>query len=156
MPKLTKAAVAINGLVSSVVKLIIEWEPQALTRELKYRDALMQFILENIPSDSRIEKEYRHKGTTTDLFLKWKGFMSSDEIFIEIKMNLNKKPTLDRLVGQLESLEPGKRSIIVVLVGETDEALLQRLKERYARFSDGPVPDPLYNTLEIVVKRGQA
>jgi hypothetical protein len=152
MTKLTKASVSMNGFVPSLIELIKEWEPDSFTRELKYRDSLLQYIAENVPSDCRVEKEYRHNGTTTDLFLKWSGFMFNDEVFIEVKMNMNKKPTLDRLVGQLESLEPGKRNIVVVLVGETDAALLKRLKEKYERYSSGSVPDPLNDTLDIVVK----
>lgn len=152
MTKLTKASVAMNGFVPRLIELLKEWEPGLLTRELRYRDSLLQYITANVPSDCRVEKEYRHNGTTTDLFLKWSGFMFNEEVFIEVKMNMNKKPTLDRLVGQLESLEPGKRNIVVVLVGETDAALLKRLKEKYGRYSSGPLLDPLYAILDIVVK----
>jgi hypothetical protein len=147
MTKITKTLVAMNGLVSSLTKLINEWKPGDLTHELKYRDSLMAFMCDNMPSDCAIEKEYRHNGTTTDLFLRWKGVLFNEEVFIEVKRNLNKKTTLDRLVGQLESLQPGKRSIVVVLVGETDEALLKRLKAKYES-CDGNLCQPL----EVVVK----
>jgi tRNA threonylcarbamoyladenosine modification (KEOPS) complex Cgi121 subunit len=34
-------------------------------------------------------------------------------------------------VGQIEGLKPGKNSIILVLVGETDPALLGRLQDQF-------------------------
>lgn len=41
------------------------------------------------------------------------------------------KAQLDRLVGQIECLEPQKNWIIVVLCGDTNPALTTRFKERY-------------------------
>jgi len=35
--------------------------------------------------DDHIEAEYRHAETTTDIYLKWQGIFSSDEVLIELK-----------------------------------------------------------------------
>ena len=135
-----------------VAKLLDHWHPENFADELKYQRSLVEFFRERIPTDCRVEREYRHEGTTVDLYLCWSGFLSKGELFIEVKRNLNKKATLDRLVGQIETLTPGKRAIMVVLVGETNEALLGRLEERYKRLREVDFEE----RLAIVVKRPQA
>ena len=96
----------------------------------------MRFLREFAPG-ARIEAEYRHSGTTADIYFKWEGFLSTGEIFIELKRNLRQKPQLDRLIGQLEQLDPGKHKIIVVLCGKTNETLLSRFKKKYRRYWEG-------------------
>jgi hypothetical protein len=80
---------------------------------------------------TKLEKEYRHLGTTLDLWLKWSGFISIEEICFELKVKLSRKTDYDRLVGQIEGIDPRKNQVIVVLIGDTDPALLERLRERY-------------------------
>src|SRR5260370_34946270 len=53
-----------------------------------------------------------------------------------MKSNLHQKAQYDRLVGQIESLEPGKNAIVVVLCGETNPSLVTRFKEKY-EITDG-------------------
>jgi len=133
MPPLTKDSVAWNGLLPSLASLITDsWRPGVESNEAGYRDSLLTFLRGNVPSDARVEREYRHQGTTTDLFLHWQGHIWTDEIFIEIKRNLKSKPTYDRLIGQLETLKPTERKILVVLVGDTEPSFLGRLREHYA------------------------
>lgn len=121
MSPLTKDGVAWNGLLPSLASLIGDlWQPVPQSNERAYRDALLVFLRENVPQDSRVEREYRHHGTTTDIFLHWQGHIWTDEVFIELKINLKTKPAYDRLIGQLESLKPAERRILVVLVGNTE------------------------------------
>lgn len=61
----------------------------------------------------------------------WQGLMTSDEVFFEVKRNLQKKTDYDRLVGQITALDPSKRKIIVVLVGDTSKELLGRLMQQF-------------------------
>jgi len=150
MKKLTKVDVAINGLLAGLVKLVKQWEAGTLGSETEYRDSLLKFIRSSVPEDCRVEREYRHGGTTADLFISWKGLLFSGEVFVEIKRNLQKKASFDRLVGQLEGLEPGKRGILVVLVGSVDEGLHGRLRDRYASFMGDLVDEGM---MAIVVKR---
>ena len=114
----------------SVNKLVKEWQSRSLPTELKYRDSLTTFLRENLRNE-KIETEYRHSGTTIDIYVKQSGFFGSTEVFIELKRNLLQKAQLDRLVGQIESLEPAKNAVIVILCGETNPALVTRFKERY-------------------------
>src|SRR5262249_33501106 len=111
--------------LDTVVHLIQEWQPAKLPKELKYRDSLASFLRERLPR-AIIEKEYRHSGTTSDLYVECNGFLRTTEVFIELKNNLLQKNQLDRLVGQLESLNPRKHRIIVVLSGAIKTALPTR------------------------------
>jgi hypothetical protein len=114
----------------NVVRLIKEWQPEALPRELRYRDSLAAFLRERLKG-AQIEKEYRHVGTTIDIYVKQSGFLGSSEVFVELKRNLLRKTELDRLVGQVESLQPGKNAVIILICGETDPALVARLRQKY-------------------------
>jgi len=134
--------------LDTVVHLIQEWQPAKLPKELKYRDSLASFLRERLPR-AIIEKEYRHSGTTSDLYVECNGFLRTTEVFIELKNNLLQKNQLDRLVGQLESLNPRKHRIIVVLCGETKPELLTRLRLQYASQADDAFG---LKTMAIVVK----
>ena len=115
----------------SVRKLGKEWQPQVLPTELKYRDSFVTYLRERLKDAKKIEPEYRHLGTTTDIYVEQPGFFGSSAVFVELKRNFLSKAQLDRLVGQIESLEPKKNFIVVILCGETNPALVARLKERY-------------------------
>ena len=151
MKKLTKTDTAISGLLPGLVRLVENWEPDLLKTEKEYRDSLLKFFRSTIPEDCSVEREYRHGGTTTDIFVSWKGLLFSSDVFVEIKRNLQKKAHFDRLVGQLEGLQPGKHKILLVLVGNTDEGLLSRLKTRYAEFTNEYFPAG--ELMAIVVKK---
>jgi len=114
----------------SAVKVVKEWQPAALPGELKYRDSLTALLRERL-KDAKIETEYRHAGTTIDIYVKESGFFGSSEVFIELKRNLLHKTQLDRLVGQVAALQPDKNSVLIILCGETNPALLARFKEQY-------------------------
>ncbi|HXJ03740.1 MAG TPA: hypothetical protein VNH65_01490 [Candidatus Acidoferrum sp.] len=119
-----------------VYKLVKEWQPEALPGELQYRNSLMALLRQRLIKAS-IEPEYRHKGTTTDIYVKQPGLLfGSSEVYVELKRNLLHKAQYDRLVGQIESLDPRKNAIIVVMCGETNPALVTRFKEKYD-FADG-------------------
>jgi len=112
---LNKANVGWTGLLMKSAEIIQNnWQPGKLGSELKYRDSLALFLREAAP-DAHIETEYRHAGTTTDVYVKWAGIISGDEVFIELKYNLRHKGEYDRLIGQIEQINPKKHSLIVVL-----------------------------------------
>src|SRR5262244_3302761 len=108
-----------------------DWHPEAFPTELKYRESLTAFLRDQL-KNATIEAEYRHLGTTIDIYIKKPGFFKATEVLIELKRNLVQKAQLDRLLGQLASLRPGDNNVLVVLCGESDPALLGRLREHYA------------------------
>ncbi len=139
MPKIKKLTVTWSGLVPTFAKHLREWTPPKLPTEANYRDNLLNFLRESVPNDAKVEKEFRHHGTTLDLWVGWKGVVSIDELAFELKVDLKKKAQYDRLVGQIEGVNPSKNKLLLVLIGDTDPALLGRLRERYARHIDSPV-----------------
>jgi hypothetical protein len=138
--------------LDTVVNLIHLWQPDRFPKELKYRDSLANFLRERLPR-AIIEKEYRHSGTTSDLYVECNGFLRTSEVFIELKRDLLQKNQLDRLIGQLESLKPSKHRIIVVLCGETKPELLTRLRLQYASLAEDYFG---LKTMAIVVKAAAA
>ena len=136
--------------LETVFKQVREWQPESLPTELKYRDSLAAFLREGI-KDAKIETEYRHTGTTADVYVKQTGFFGSSEVFVEIKRNLIHKAQLDRLIGQVHELQPKKNSIIVVLCGDVNPALVTRFKELFADQLFTLIPD-IPSNLALVVK----
>jgi len=148
MALLNKANVAFDGLMPKVAQIIRrDWQPGKLSSELNYRDSLAAFLRKSAP-DAHIETEYRHAGTTTDIYLKWQGIFFSGELFIEIKLNLQQKDEYDRLIGQIVQIDPAKHDLIVLLIGEHNENFVARLQERYKRY-DVPIP----SSPRIVIKK---
>ena len=139
MPKIEKVSVTLNGVLPVFTDFVNTWSPPKLKNEVAYRDHLLAYIREAVPPETKVEREFRHRGTTMDIWIGWKGFLATDELAFELKLNLKKKTDFDRLVGQLEGLEPAKNKTLLVLVGETDHALLGRIKEKYALQLKPPV-----------------
>jgi len=133
-----KLAVTWEGLLTVLFKLTSKWQPPRLKNEAAYRDHLLELIRSSVPSDTKVEKEYRHHGTTIDIWVRWTGLLFSGELALELKVNLRKKAEFDRLVGQIESLNPEANAVLVVLIGETDRSLLGRLQDKYSRFIKPP------------------
>jgi hypothetical protein len=120
-------------LKEGLLSILEKWRPPSMKTELEYRNALIERLRKFLPEYAKIEKEYRHGGTTIDLYVRCKtGFPpSDDEVLFELKRNLTKKTDFDRLVGQIEGLDPKENDVFVVLFGERDPALVGRLRERY-------------------------
>lgn len=152
MEKITKASVAWHGLLASVCHIINAWNPKELQSEREYRDSLASYIRESAP-DAHIECEYRHLGTTIDILVQWNGILSGDQVFIELKRNLTQKAELNRLIGQIDDLQPEEHNIIVVLCGVTSPALLDRLKAKCKGWSPSILPKP---STAIVPKQSRA
>jgi hypothetical protein len=129
--KLGYMEVGWHGLLVGLAKLIEAWRAPYLSGEVAYRDELFNYIRAAIPRETRLEKEYRHNGTTVDIWIRWKGFFFDGEVSLELKVDLTKKTEFDRLVGQIEAIEPKANKILVVLIGDCDSALVGRLREKY-------------------------
>ena len=115
-----------------VTKALTDWKPGTLTNEIEYHKSAEAFLRGKFP-EARIEREYRHEGTTADLFVTQKiALFFTHKVFIEAKRNLKQKKDFDRLVGQVAGLGPGKNAIIILLCGETEMRWVDRLKEQYA------------------------
>ena len=150
MKRIEKLSVTISGLLPVITELVGKWVPTKQRSETAYRDLLLAHFREVLPADTKLEKEYRHRGTTMDLWLGWKGLLTTDELAFELKLNLKKKADYDRLVGQIEGLQPKGNKVLVVLIGDTDMALLGRLKDHYAALLNPPSGTPTYLSIAVV------
>jgi hypothetical protein len=123
-----------KSLHDGLLSILENWRPPTMKTELDYRNALFERLRKALPEGAKIEKEYRHGGTTIDLYVRCKtGFPpSDDEVIFELKRDLTKKSELVRLFGQIEERDPRTNDIFIVLFGKVDPALVGRLKERYA------------------------
>lgn len=136
--KVSKLDIGVSGLMPTLVRTLKDWRPPSLKTELDYRDALNKHLREVLTEDARIEREYRHNGTTSDLYLCWTGMLGGKtEVFFELKRNLKRKGEFDRLVGQVEGLQPKRNNIVLVLIGELNNDLVARLRSRYADNIEG-------------------
>ncbi len=126
----TKVEIGQNGIVPSIAALLSRWHPPVMKNELAYSNALARHLREILPDDAQVDREYRHEGTTCDIRIAYKV---DDEVFLELKWTFRKKPECDRLIGQVEGLKPSKNKIIVVLVGDTNQTLLGRLRAHFDR-----------------------
>lgn len=114
----------------NVCKTIKEWQPETLSRELQYRNSLAAFLRDRLRG-SIIETEYRHNGTTVDIYVSKSGLIESTQVFVELKRNFLRKTELDRLVGQVKSIGPIKSNIIIVLCGKTNPVLVKRFMNAF-------------------------
>jgi len=128
--RISKAQVAWGGLMAALQKVIENWNPARFRSELQFRDSLVDHLRRCAP-EARVEKEYRDNGTTTDIYFVWEGLLETTRVFIELKRDLHQKAQLDRLVGQIELLEPRQNHVIVVFCGTSDEQLLGRFRYKY-------------------------
>ena len=131
MKRLTNLSVGWHGLLEAVGLFVESWKPLRCACESEYRDQLATSLRDSVPDDVRVESEYRDRGTTIDLWIRWPGILISSEVAIEIKLDLRKKTEFDRLVGQIESLDPVNRNVLVALIGDCDPAFPGRLREKY-------------------------
>lgn len=136
MKKISKLDVTMDSLINCVANSVAAWKPAEAKKEITYSAALADYLREACPPDTRIETEYRHGGTTADVWLSWSGLLLKGEVFFEVKRNLDKKTDYDRLIGQIEALKPRDNKVIVVLVGETSKELLGRLREHHKEILD--------------------
>ena len=128
MGRVNKLQIGVDGFASTLERLVGEWKPPVLKTEPAYSNHLAEYLRTVLPEDTRVEREYRHNGTTCDVGVLYSGVIKDVAVMIEVKRNLQRKGDYDRLIGQIEGLSPGKHWVAVVLVGDTDAALLGRLR----------------------------
>jgi len=146
MAKIDNLAASLNGLLPVIEKIVCDWKPPKFKSEVSYRDNLLAHLREVLPDDAKVEKEFLHRGTTMDLWIGWKSVLGIDELAFRLKLNLKKKSNFDRLIGQIEGLEPRNNKIMVVLIGDTDQAFLGRVRDKYVQQIKATAP-----TLSIVL-----
>lgn len=123
----TKVEIVQNGIVPSIAALLRDWHPLSLKNEPAYSNALANHLRAVLPQGAHIERERPHEGAPRDIRIAY----DDDEVFLEVKYQLQKNTELDRLVGQIEGLKPRKNKIIIALIGDTKQKLLGKLNEQF-------------------------
>ena len=122
-----KIEIGQNGIVPSIAAVLRDWHPLSLKNEPAYSNALADHLRAVLPHGTHIERERPHEGAPRDIRIAH----DDDEVFLEVKYQLQKNTELDRLVGQVEGLKPRKNKIIIVLIGDTKQKLLGKLNEQF-------------------------
>jgi len=107
--------------VDGVLSEIASWRPRNCVRELDYRNSLYKKLEDAFRTPPT--KEYGHARARADIAF-------DKKIAIELKLDLNTPPKLQRLVGQLDDYSDAFGSTIVVLVGSTDRGLYEDVKKK--------------------------
>ena len=101
MKRVSKVDIGWNGLLERLTGCVSAWRPAALNKEIAYSRTLAAYLRECLPEDTHIENEYRHRGETLDVYVRYEGVLWNDEVFIEMKRRLTRKSEFNRLVGQV-------------------------------------------------------
>ena len=152
MSRLTKLQIGATGFLESISKCVGRWRPGAQSREIAYSRLLAEYLRQSLPEDAHVECEYRHSGETADVYIRYGGMLFDDEVFIEVKRRLVRKAELNRLVGQVRGLDPGKNKILIVLIGTCDVELLGRLRQQFKEFAGAAYGTVLHEATVSVVE----
>ena len=142
-----------HGLLKAVERVVGDWNPGTFANEKEYRDSLYTCIRDSVPK-AYVEREYRHLGTTTDIYVRHSWWViSQTEVFVELKLDLQGKGEFDRLLGQITEINPRKRQVLVVLCGDTKTEWYDRLREIHKDL----IYDEVYDnaTFAVVLKPHQ-
>jgi hypothetical protein len=59
-----------KSLHDGLLSILEKWRPPKMATELECRNALFERLRKFLPDKAKIEKEYRHEGTTLDLYVR--------------------------------------------------------------------------------------
>lgn len=104
-----------------VVELIDSWTPRRCSTHSEYQNSLSTYLRDNL-NGPRITKEYKIERTAIDIVV-------GDKVAVEIKVGFNKTNEYHRLKGQLEDYAREFSRIVIVLCGELDEDLVDKLED---------------------------
>jgi hypothetical protein len=127
---ISQSSVAHHGLLHEIEASLKHWNPGDLDNEVKYRDSLIDHLRRAAP-DATVEPDYRHKHSMADIHFKWRGLSSDSEVFFQLKRHLRRNAECNRLLDEINSVFPGKNTIVVVLCGDIRRFSLQRLRDKY-------------------------
>lgn len=108
--------------MGAVCRAIEGWIPEDLSSESVVESSLALHLSQRI-NGAEIRRQFAYDRIRADLLIE-------ETVAIEIKLNLRSTNEFQRLIGQLETYARWGKRTIVLLVGETDENLQRRIKER--------------------------
>jgi hypothetical protein len=105
----------------TVADLIESWDPKRCSTHSEYQNSLSNYLRDNL-NGPRVTKEYKIERTAIDIVV-------GDKVAIEIKVGFNRTTEFHRLKGQLEDYAREFSRIVIVLCGELDDDLVDKLED---------------------------
>lgn len=125
---------------SEMKKILEKWNPKPIdkrkkepTSEKEYEKSLLAFLQEELQGVQIIPQGGR-KFSRGDLVIIRKSMVGgSYEDVIELKLGLKSCASYQRLVGQIETYEPGRHGMVFVVIcgKDADPKLLMELRLKY-------------------------
>jgi hypothetical protein len=118
-----------NNPGKTVAELIEEWKPTAARLESEYEKSLHSFLKSKL-TFTKVTRQYGTARVKCDI-------ATGNDVMIELKAGFKSTQKLQRLIGQIElfNREWEDKSIIVLLLGETEEDLLHDLNRSIRDYS---------------------
>ncbi|MCW4016497.1 MAG: hypothetical protein NWF06_09020 [Candidatus Bathyarchaeota archaeon] len=126
----------VETLFNDVLHTVSTWNPKAeYLTERKYRDDLLEFLQEQLNSDSTPYSSaiwgldpLSHHFVKKEAGRSLADIAIDNEIGIELKRNLKHKSQINRLVGQVVDYLNAYSCVIIVLCGRTEREAVSILK----------------------------
>lgn len=109
--------------ISTVSGLVNRWNPGLCESEKDYEKSLLAFIEENLPG-VEVVKQYGVARSRVDIVIG-----SFNKVAVELKKDLNSTSKVQRLIGQLRDYRDTFENIVVVLCGDNQGDLVQRVRD---------------------------
>lgn len=106
--------------IDYIKNLIMKWEPIDCKTEKDFENSLYNFLHLNL-SKAQITKQYAKGRIKADIVI-------DEKYIIELKNKLISRSNYQRLIGQLIEYKEWEGSIIVLLIGETDQNFIKEIK----------------------------
>jgi hypothetical protein len=111
--------------VSTISDLIKRWRPRGCKSEKDYEKSFVSHLRGKLP-DISVTPQYAVGRTKADLVI-------GESVIVEIKCNLKTTAQHQRLLGQLTEYATWEGPVFLLLIGETDPDLRQKIQ----KFADG-------------------
>lgn len=108
--------------VGWVRRAINDWTPSEATSEAVVQDELNAHLQERL-SGLIIRTQFPHDRIKAD-------FLIEDSLAIEVKLNLTHTREFQRLIGQLETYARWGKDLVVLIVGDADPDMKERILDR--------------------------
>jgi len=112
----------VSGRGEATVKIIKKWRPEDISSEKVIEESLYDYLVSKLEGLS-LRRQFRYDRITADLLIE-------DVVAIEIKLNLTGTKEFQRLIGQIETYAKWDKDLVVVLVGEVDPDIRDRIETR--------------------------
>jgi class 3 adenylate cyclase len=128
---LSKKTVAVYDLMPALVPHLAKWAPPIRPTADAYADDLVEYLRATVPAEAQLERNVEAGEVTVMLRIVWVGYVLNESAWLEIVPRLVGRDDYDRVVGRLEQMGVSSHQVVVMVVGDADDGLVERLRNRY-------------------------